>query len=306
MRIRNAEAADVDALAALWSQAFTPPLTPGQWLLDEERFAHTLVAADEAGVCGSIHGLPKRLRESGGGAARVHCIGSVAVAERARGAGLARRLIRASLKTADDADWALLFTGTPGVYASSGFSSLSMERVVAGPWHPPVLASAQDAVERLIVTPGTLAELGEVYERTREGRVCLAPVRAARDWAMAEVRLRGERLYLRRGPSGRPEGYAIASVRAGTGRLVEYAVPPDAASAERTGTALLAAIADDWSVAGVSDCELAVAQLPEDETVLGWFAPRARRQEERTGMVRPLRRAPRLDCIRHLTEADYF
>lgn len=83
--VRSARAEDQPALAALWAAAFTPPLAPDQWLVDDERLSHTLVAEDDEGVCGSIYGLPKRLRESGGGVAQVHAIGSVAVAERARG-----------------------------------------------------------------------------------------------------------------------------------------------------------------------------------------------------------------------------
>ena len=106
--IREARAEDQDALTALWATAFTPALAPDQWLVDDERLRHTLVASDEAGLYGSIYGLPKRLREEDGGVARVHAIGSVAVAERARGRGLARRLVAATLHAAGDADWALL------------------------------------------------------------------------------------------------------------------------------------------------------------------------------------------------------
>jgi len=124
--VRSARAEDQPALAALWAAAFTPPLAPDQWLVDDERLSHTLVAEDDEGVCGSIYGLPKRLRESDGRVAHVHAIGSVAVAERARGRGLARRLVAATLDAAGDADWALLFTGTPEVYRSSGFTTFSM------------------------------------------------------------------------------------------------------------------------------------------------------------------------------------
>ncbi len=67
--------------------AFMPPLAPDQWLVDDERLAHTRVAEDDEGLCGSIYGLPKRLRESDGGLAAVHAIGSVAVAERRGGRG---------------------------------------------------------------------------------------------------------------------------------------------------------------------------------------------------------------------------
>src|SRR5690606_35735254 len=126
--IRTAQETDVAALVALWESAFERRLTPDQWLVDDERWAHTLVAVDGDGICGSIWGLPKRLREADGGTARVHCIGSVAVADRARGRGLARRLVGASLASASEADWALLFTGTPDVYRSNGFESFELRR----------------------------------------------------------------------------------------------------------------------------------------------------------------------------------
>ena len=48
--VRSARAEDQPALAALWAAAFTPPLAPDQWLVDDERLSHTLVAEDDEGV----------------------------------------------------------------------------------------------------------------------------------------------------------------------------------------------------------------------------------------------------------------
>ena len=304
--IRAARAADQQALAALWATVFTPPLAPDQWLVDDERFAHTWVAEDDAGLCGSIYGLPKRLRESDGGIAEVHAIGSVAVAERARGQGLARRLVSASVEAAGDADWALLFTGTPEVYRSSRFETFSMARTLAGPWRAPAPApvpvETDGRVERESVGLGSLRPLREVYERSREGRVVLAPARSDRDWAMAEVRLRGATLY-RRMQGSTAVGYAVAERRGEVGVLLESAVLPEAADVRGD---LLAAVAADWAAAGVTSCELAVPALPEDDLAMRDFAPEAVRQDDRTGMIRPLRRAARLHGIRHFTAGDYF
>ncbi|MFB8188995.1 GNAT family N-acetyltransferase [Microbacterium sp. NPDC055988] len=302
--IRAARAEDQPALAALWATAFTPPLAPDQWLVDDERLAHTLVAEDGDGLCGSIYGLPKRLRESDGGIAEVHAIGSVAVAERARGQGLARQLVAATLQAGRDADWALLFTGTPEVYRSSGFETFSMARTLAGPWRAPAPAPVEtDArVERETVGLGSLRPLHEVYARSREGRVVLAPVRGDRDRAMAEVRMRGATLY-RRMQGSTVVGYAIAERRGEVGVLLESAVLPDADAARGD---LLAAVAADWASAGVTSCELAVPALPEDDLVMRDFAPEAVRQDDRTGMIRPLGRAARLHGIRHFTAGDYF
>ncbi|MGW9159096.1 GNAT family N-acetyltransferase [Microbacterium sp. NPDC055665] len=300
--IRVARAADQQALAALWATVFTPPLAPDQWLVDDERLAHTLVAEDGDGLCGSIYGLPKRLREADGGIAEVHAIGSVAVAERARGQGLARQLVAATLQAGRDADWALLFTGTPEVYRSSGFETFSMARTLAGPWRAPAPVETDDRVERETVGLGSLRPLREIYERSRDGRVVLAPVRGDRDWAMAEVRMSGATLY-RRVEGSTVVGYVIAERRGEVGTLLESAVLPEAAAARGE---LLAAVAADWAAAGVTSCELAVPALPEDDLVMRDFAPEAVRQDDRTGMIRPLRRAARLHGIRHFTAGDYF
>lgn len=303
--IRPARAEDQPGLTALWATAFTPALAPDQWLVDEQRLAHTLVAQDDAGVCGSIYGLPKRLRESDGGVADVHAIGSVAVAERARGKGLARRLVAATLETAHDADWALLFTGTPDVYRSSGFASFSMPRTLRGRWAPSAFMENAGQVERETVGLGSLGSLGGVYERSRAGRVVLAPVRDDRDWTMAEVRMRGARLY-RRIEGSAMRGYAIADTDGDLGRLLESAVLPEPGGSAAVYRELYAAVAADWAAAGVRACELAVPALPEEERVVHDFAPHAVRQEDRTGMVRPLRREARLHGIRHFTAGDYF
>ncbi|MDF2508180.1 MAG: hypothetical protein K0Q52_2039, partial [Microbacterium sp.] len=266
--IRAAQAADQPALTALWATVFTPPLAPDQWLVDDERLAHTLVAEDAEGICGSIYGLPKRVRESDGGTAEVHAIGSVAVAERARGQGLARELVAATLQAAGDADWALLFTGTPEVYRSSGFETFSMARTLSGPWaaagNAALAGGATETAATVVresVGLGSFRPLREVYDRSRDGAVVLAPVRGDRDWAMAEVRMRGATLYSRIQGST-VIGYAIADRRDQVGMLLESAVRPEDAGARGD---LLAAIAADWASSGVTSCELAVPALPEED-----------------------------------------
>lgn len=318
--IRAADVADEPALARLWATAFTPPLTPDQWLVDTQRHARTLVAEDADGLCGSIYGVPKRVREHDGGTAAVHAIGSVAVDARARGRGLARRLVAASLQTAGEADWALLFTGTPEVYRSSGFETFAMDRVLTGPWKAPAAAegaagvpagTGDGVVRRRIGATGrgaaasgapALSDAVRIaYEHSREGLV-LAPVRREVDWAMAAVRLRGALLYTHETADS---AYLVATVRGTTGVVCEAALPTDA----DTGGirhALLAAVAADWAAAGVTDCDIAAPARPADEGAFAGFAPEAGRLTDRTGMTRALRRTPRLDGIRHFTEADYF
>ena len=310
--VRPATVADEPALAELWSTAFTPPLSPAQWLVDGERHPHTIVAEDADGVCGSIYGVRKILREDDGGAAVVHGIGSVAVASRARGRGLARRLVTASVNAADDADWALLFTGTPEVYRSSGFETFAMPRVRTGPWSGSDERHGAAPVDRRRIDgPHVFDAVRETYERSRSGLV-LAPVRAERDWAMAAVRLDGAMLYTSLDGSA----YVIATIRGTTGVIIDAALAGESApaggaavddsAADDARRSLLAAVAADWVSAGVTACDIAVPARAGDERAVSAFAPWARRTTDLTGMTRPLRRPPRLDGIRHFTEADYF
>lgn len=302
--IRTAREDDQGGLTALWATAFTPPLAPDQWLLDDQRLARTLVAEDDEGLCGSIHGMPKGLREDDG-IAEVLAIGSVAVAERARGRGLARRLVAAALERAGRAEWALLFTGTPEVYRSSGFEAFSMARILVGPWRAPASSPDAGRVVRETVGAGSLETVREAYELSREGRVVLAPVRGDRDWSMAEARLNGATLY-RAIEDDRTVAYAVARISGDVGLLLECAMVPGIYHAEDRWHELLGPLAADWAAAGVASCEAAIPALPEEEHAIRAFAPEARRQEDRTGMIRPIRRAARVHGIRHLTEADYF
>lgn len=297
--IRRARPADVDALTTLWAEAFMPPLAPDQWLLDERRFDGTFVADDEHGLCGSIYGLRKRLREHDGGVAEVHGIGSVAVAERVRGHGVARRLVATTLAAAGDADWALLFTGTPEVYGSSGFTSFTMQRTLEGAWQHGTADAADDIVDMRPIVPGSLACVRDVYERSRDGGVTLAPVRGSLAWRMAEERLRDMTL-LTVGAADAVAGYAVTQVRGTVGVVVESVLTAD------TAPTLLAAIGAQWRACGVTTCSIAVPALTEERALFTAFAPEARDVVDTTGMVRPLRRPPRLDGIRHFTGADYF
>ena len=114
--------------------------------------------------------------------------------------------------------------------------------------------------------------------------------------------MRGATLY-RRIEGATDLGYVIAEVRDGVGVLLESATLPDASEAHGD---LLAAVAADWASTGVTSCDLAVPALAEEELAVRAFAPEAVRQDDRTGMLRPLQREARLRGIRHFTAGDYF
>lgn len=307
--LRSAREGDTVALTELWATAFSPALSPEQWLLDADRCAHTVVAEDASGVLGSIYGIRKQLRETEASTALVHCIGSVAVDSRARGQGLARRLVAASLvqARAAGADWALLFTGTPEVYRSSGFARFAMLRTVAGRWRPTAVAPGDRdlCVERSTVAAGTFGALNDVYARARDGRVTLAPVRSEVDLAMADVRLHGARVY-RHMAAGTLAGYVIAEVRGGVGVISEIAVDPRRSDQAAVAAALLQAVGEDWSAAGVDSCDIAAPALGAEWAAIVAFAPDAVSEVDLTGMTAQLTRSARLGESAHFGAADYF
>jgi len=299
--LRHARPADEPELFALWAAAFTPPLAPGQWLLDADRHAHTQVAVLEDRVVGSVYGMPKTLHEDDR-IAPVHAIGSVAVAPAARGRGVAARMVERSLDDARAAgrEWALLFTDTPGVYRSRGFEQLTMRRVRSGAWSASVEGSGADAVGDVVASPTDEANLrgvGSVYRASRLGRVSLAPSRHDLDVRAAAYRLAGTVMHRT------AAAYVIEHVESGTGVIDEVACTPGAVAGLG---AVLAAVARSWTSAGVGSCRIAVPALAELDDAVARFAPATIDELDTTAMVRALSREPRLTHPRHFGAADYF
>ncbi|WP_175007663.1 GNAT family N-acetyltransferase [Cellulosimicrobium sp. TH-20] len=162
MHLRTATPDDVPSLYALWGRAFDAPLMVPVYETDDDRLDRTHVALDplDGGVVGSVYWTPRELGGPDGDTLRAGGVANVAIAPEARGRGLVRALLARAVEQMeqDGTDVALLFTGTPGVYRSSGFETFDVPLLRGAP--RPVDDAATHAVNGLaaesfhLPTPG--------------------------------------------------------------------------------------------------------------------------------------------------------
>ncbi|MBN0042104.1 GNAT family N-acetyltransferase [Cellulosimicrobium cellulans] len=137
MHLRTATPDDVPSLYALWDRAFDAPLMVPVYETDDGRLDRTHIAVDplDGGVVGSVYWTPRELGGPDGGTLRAGGVANVATAPEARGRGLVRALLARAVEQMeqDDADLALLFTGTPDVYRSSGFETFHVPLLRGAP-----------------------------------------------------------------------------------------------------------------------------------------------------------------------------
>ncbi|GAA3469569.1 GNAT family N-acetyltransferase [Nonomuraea roseola] len=175
---RAATPADEPDLHALWAVCFTAPQLLPLYRSDPDRLPRTMVAEGSDGVEAVVYWLPRRLRNAEGGIDLVGGVANVATRPDARGRGHIRSLLGLALESMSEAgcDWSLLFTGSPGVYESSGYKVFS-QSLTRGP-----LAAATR--EASAVRRASLAEwplLAELYDRHNAHRP-LTTVRTPDDW----------------------------------------------------------------------------------------------------------------------------
>ncbi|WP_327712099.1 GNAT family N-acetyltransferase [Streptomyces sp. NBC_00464] len=280
--IRTATPADDPALAALWRRCFDAPHIAALHTLDPERHRHTFVAenAEGDGIDAVVVYVPRLIRDAAGTPQRVGGIGSVATRPEARGQGLIRRLLVAAehTMTAEQCAWSLLFTGTPGVYRSSGWQEFAVT-YTEGTLAPssgrdafPVReATAQDAVE--------VAALHHAYNANRP----LSSLRAPEDWAVRVPAWYGaaERSLVAVDPaSGALTGWIVAQHAGDRVEVREFA---GAAGSLET---LLAAAGSRGRAAGLTRVRLPDA--PGVAAALPALLADARQVTEHVGMARPL------------------
>lgn len=164
MHLRTATPDDVPALYALWERAFDAPLMVPVYETDDGRLDRTHVAVDphDGRVVGSVYWTPRELGGPDGGTLRAGGVANVATAPEARGRGLVRALLSRAVEQMgrDGADVALLFTGTPDVYRSSGFETFDVPLLRGAPRpvdDPDTAVSdpADDALAASAPGPGT-------------------------------------------------------------------------------------------------------------------------------------------------------
>ncbi len=194
MHLRTATPDDVPALFALWDRAFDAPLMVPVYETDDGRLDRTHVAVDpdDGRVVGSVYWTPRELGAPGGGTLRAGGVANVATAPEARGRGLVRALLARAVEQMeqDGADVALLFTGTPDVYRSSGFETFDV----------PLRRGAPRPVNEVDTGRDDLDDDGLPTDAAPSGLVGDSPVRVRTDrlpgvpWPAWSVALRWEQL----------------------------------------------------------------------------------------------------------------
>lgn len=292
--IRTAIAADEPGILAVWDDAFGEPDMAPRWRLDPNRRSWTLVAADGDDVLGAVYLVDQRRRSAHGRVARVLGLANVAVAGRARGRGLARALTDEAVAFGRRAgfDWSLLFTGTPGVYAPSGYRAFEQRRHRSGEvianahvsGRPPRLRSGG---AELLTGPGVAA----LHDRDAD-----RPFTAVRDdlgWRRAMSWYADSRVHLLDGADGLPRAYTVTRP-AGEPALLEAAGERDALRA------LGDVIRSELRGAGVTTVSIELPEDgPADELVRRVVASPVRVADD-TGMFHPLDADP--DVVRETLE----
>ncbi|MET7644476.1 GNAT family N-acetyltransferase [Streptomyces sp. NPDC005426] len=282
--VRTATAADDPALAALWRRCFVAPHLSDLHALDPERHRHTFVAENPEGdgIDAVVVYVPRLIRDAAGTPQRVGGIGSVATRPEARGKGLIRLLLAAAERTmtAEQCAWSLLFTGTPGVYRSSGwqeFGSTYTEGALAAPAGPgafPVRAA----------TPRDAVEVAALHHAYNAGRP-LSSLRAPEDWAVRVPAWYGpvERSLVAVDPaSGALTGWIVAQYAGDRVEVREFA------GADACLGVLFAAVGARGRAAGLTRARVRVPGGPGVTAALPALLADARQVTEHTGMARPL------------------
>ncbi|WP_182903631.1 GNAT family N-acetyltransferase [Microbispora sp. H10830] len=278
--VRTVRADEVASLYKLWARAFTASHIVPLYEQDEGRLGRTFVAADATGLLAVVYWLPREVRDARGGVQRVGCLSSVATRPDARGRGLVRRLLAtaADAMTAAGCAWSLLFTGTPGVYAGSGWRVFDRPRVDGR------FAAAAPADPGWTVGPAGLGDwpvLAALHDRHDDGRP-LTTVRSARDWTGRVPVWYGpphEILLVRE--HGTPMAYAVVDWNAGD--VVEVAL-----AADRAAAPLLRAVAAEAGARGVRPGRLRAPLDPPVRAALPLLFEEWERRGEQNGMARPL------------------
>ncbi|WNI33116.1 GNAT family N-acetyltransferase [Streptomyces sp. ITFR-6] len=282
--VRTATPADDPALAALWKRCFESPHLTALHALDPDRHRHTFVAQNDAGegIDAVVVYVPRLIRDADGTPRRVGGIGSVATRPEARGQGLVRRLLAAAERTmtAERCAWSLLFTGTPGVYRSSGwqeFASGYTEGTLAASSAPepyPVrAATARDAVE--------VAALHHAYNARRP----LSSLRAPEDWAVRVPAWYGalEQSLVARDPvSGALTGWIVARHAGDCVEVREFA------GTEACLGALFAAVGSRAAAAWLTRVRVRIPVTAGVRAALPVLLADAGQVTEHVGMARPL------------------
>ncbi|WDZ83876.1 GNAT family N-acetyltransferase [Micromonospora cathayae] len=298
VEFRPATAADVPSLHALWDEAFTDAHVTELHGRDPGSLPRTLLAVQAATVVAAVHYLPRRIRNAAGGIDLVGGVANVASRAESRGRGHVRRLLElaGAVMAADGCAWSLLFTGTPGVYLSSGYRPFTLRYPSGRPAAVPAPVPSGWTVH----APAAVdwAELAGMHAAFNAHRP-LSTVRDAADWELrVPVWYAPPTRTLVARFRGQPAGYLVSRWTPGHVQVVEVAVRPDRPDAL---SVLFGAVARAAADHHVRRC---TARLPADPAVVAALPALLTEpvtETDDTGMVRPVHATP--GHVRAIVEA---
>lgn len=282
--VRTAAQTDEPDILALWDEAFGEPDMAARWRIDPNHRSWTLVATDDDGIAGAVYLVDQRRRTAHGRIARVLGLANVAVVRRARAQGVARALTDEAVAFGRRAeyDWSLLFTGTPGVYAPSGYRPFVQHRRRTGALGNGASSGRPRGVSSAgldVLASGALAQLHDGC-----GELPLAAVRDQTGWRRAASWYAGAELHVVADASGTATAYAVVR----SGRLDGTAEVLEAAGERAALASLATVLRDDLRRDGVRDVTVELPGGPPFDSFVAIIAPDAEWVADDTGMFHPL------------------
>ncbi|MFJ1511768.1 GNAT family N-acetyltransferase [Cellulosimicrobium funkei] len=340
MHLRTATPDDVPSLYTLWDRAFDAPLMVPVYETDDGRLNRTHVAVDplDGGVVGSVYWTPRGLGGPDGDTLRAGGVANVAIAPEARGRGLVRALLSRAVEQMehDGTDVALLFTGTPDVYRSSGFETFDVPllrgapRPVDEPDHAhddldddglPTDAAPSDLVgdspvrtrtDRLPGVPWPawsvalrweqLAALHDAFDTVTGGPRPLATRRTAEHWERRiPLWYSGAEVFTARAADGEVMGYVVLEPEPDVLKVRELGVDPASDRARDVVDALARTTLHRAHLHGSPTVEVRLPAHALTDRFAAAVLDAPVVATDTTGMLRPVRAAA--DVIAHLRDA---
>ncbi|GED11804.1 GNAT family N-acetyltransferase [Cellulosimicrobium cellulans] len=340
MHLRTATPDDVPSLYALWDRAFDAPLMVPVYETDDGRLDRTHVAVDplHGGVVGSVYWAPREAGGPHGDTLRAGGVANVATAPEARGRGLVRALLSRAVEQMgrDGADVALLFTGTPDVYRSSGFETFGVPLLRGAPRPADDLDPGQDDLDddglptdaapsdrvgdtpvrvRTDRLPGIpwptwsvalgweqLAVLHDAFDRVADGPRPLATRRTAGHWEQRiPLWYSGAEVFTARAADGQVMGYLVLEPEPDVLKVRELGVDPTAGRARDVVDALARTTLHRAHLHGPATVEVRLPAHALTDRFAAAVLDAPVVATDTTGMLRPVR-AP-ADVVAHLRDA---
>ncbi len=280
---RTARADDIPGIHSLWAASLWASVERlhADWTADPDPLRRAFVAVDGSGVLAVVCIVPRVLRNTLGEPQPVGGIAAVATRHDARRRGHARRLLQLAITAMSETGfaWSMLFTGTPQVYGSLGWTQVRLA-AREGP-----LASGPGSPLRYRIRRATLSEcradLAAIYDQYNAHRP-LSAVRTTDGWHGSAMRRLDDTDLFVAEMAGEITAYASVAWRDNVVELREIGLRPTHGPARHD---LFAAIAGQAHARAITQVR---AHLPSDVPLTG-LATHTHTVESSTAMALPLR-----------------